>query len=309
MLTHIRGFSLGQNHNRGGHFLNRSPKFSEDSLTSRTLLDTRYVLNDPGKILAMSYTAVLVGHSFVAGLQDHFLNAQAQAQDLPSYATNNLRVNDFFSSLHFMGMRGASFENLSNCQDHLKQLKPSVILFDMATNDLAKSQLEHVDILRLASRYIDLVLQLLKTSAASHAYIFSCLPRSKGLANQTPEQFLASMDAFNKCMKTHCNNDARLHFHTHKGFTNDSSCKPLPIHAWSRDGIHPNTHYGRSHYKKSIRAALLDSIQHLTRYDLFSLCHNSSIISSLFAFFHFPLPGWTIAETDGGWGSWVLGHR
>ena len=217
----------------------------------------------------MSYTVALVGHSFVAGLNHHFLCGKGRARlangvdSLPAYVTKTLEVDDYFRAIHMLGMRGATIQQLSQFTPQLVTLKPTILIIDLGSNDLSAFHHGHSDIMKLTSRYYESILKLLKASGASLAYICSCLPRNANIARQTPQQFLQSMHTFNTSMKAYCCTNNKLIFHTHKGFINDPNRQPLPISTWSRDGIHPNTSYGREHYKKSVRNILLDSVQHL----------------------------------------------
>ena len=245
-------------------FLRLFHRFCSCFCTSVTI---RYVPHDSEHSLDMAHTAVLLGHSFVVGLQDHFSHSSGRGSShgLQRYVTHQLRCDDFFSEIYFLGQRGATIPQLAQYHQHLCAIKPKVLIFDIATNDLSQSSLRYSEILRLTYQYKDLVVQLLEACGAHIAYICSCLPRMNNIRSGTPAQFLHTANVFNNCMKAYCSINGKLVFHAHKGFSGTSTRQPLTISTWSRDGIHPNTRTGRSLYKRSIRAALLDSIQHIER--------------------------------------------
>ncbi len=129
----------------------------------------------------MAHTVLLVGHSFVVGLQDHLLHAKRRSPkpngddpvSFPAYAIKALRCDDHFKALHFVGRRGATINQLSQFKESLTALRPTLLIVEMGTNDISLFPHRYADILRLTYNYYELTLQLLQASGASLAYICS----------------------------------------------------------------------------------------------------------------------------------------
>ena len=192
----------------------------------------------------MPPSAIVMGHSFVVSLRDHLRRGGHVLS--PAATAKVLRVDSQVSAVSLAGERGASA--CSGFQPPvilLKRINPEIVILNIGSNDLAAG----VTATRVATTVIGIAHQLVSDHGVKLVAICSVLPRSGNL-QITDQAFTAAMKTCNTIMYQMCKEFDHLVYWSHNGFWAKS------IDIWSRDNIHPNSHWGRKAYKKSIRQCL-----------------------------------------------------
>ena len=196
---------------------------------------------------------MLIGHSFVYGLQQH-LDPRDQAS--PSEIARKLSIHRIVHSFHLYGQRGAQVCSRSYALPHrqLTHVKPDFVILDLGSNDLASD----IPPFQVATKLVELAHTLRSRYHVNTVIISSILNRQAHLKHITPEQFATAAYQTNNYVKNFLDSHPQLTYHVHKGFWAHSS------DIWSRDGVHPNTQAGRQKYVKSIRKAVFTALQTFT---------------------------------------------
>ncbi len=87
----------------------------------------------------------------------------------------------------------------------------------------------------------------------------SVLPRLGNLKKISALDFRVAMTEVNSLLQMYAKQEFWSFYHKHKGLweiEEEGKKRVLPIDTWSKDGIHPNTTWGRAQYKDSLRAAI-----------------------------------------------------
>ena len=196
---------------------------------------------------------MLIGHSFVQGLQQH-LDPRNQAS--PSEMARKLSVHRIIHSFHFYGQRGAQVCSRSFVLPHrlLTHTNPDFVILDLGSNDLASG----IPPFQVATKLLELADILRSRYHVNTVIIASVLHRETHLRHITPAQFSTAAYQTNNYLKNFADTHPHVFYHLHKGFW------AHPSDTWSRDGVHPNTQAGRKKYVKSVRKAVFAALQTFT---------------------------------------------
>jgi hypothetical protein len=142
----------------------------------------------------------------------------------------------------------------------ISQIRPSIILIDLGSNDLVGN----VNCSVLAHTLFQIA-QCCKEAFQAIVGICSILPRTGNLGRCTSDQFEYAMSNFNNLTKSLVVHDPLIFYHSHIGFWEKQDGRghkaKLPVSEWSLDGIHPNHPNGRKKYKNSLRNALCKAVK------------------------------------------------
>ncbi len=133
------------------------------------------------------------------------------------------------------------------------------------SNDLAKEM--HPEI--VAAKIFDVGEQLHNLNSSAIG-VMSVLPRTQNIC-MSLEKYFNKLMIFNDTLKDYCTkgNYWWAFFHKHKGFwevESETAIKSLlAVNTWTKDGIHPNSFWGREQYKASVRFALSKGIKLLNK--------------------------------------------
>jgi lysophospholipase L1-like esterase len=204
---------------------------------------------------------VILGHSFVAGLDQHYRAKFSGHPDAyEAHIANDLHVSNHIRRVFLLGVSGASIPSYEVPIFTMSQIRPSIILIDLGSNDL----LRNFDNTFLAGTLFQIA-QFCKEAFQAPVGICSVLPRTGHLGDCTPERFECAMTIFNNLLRSMADQDSRIFYHSHIGFweTQDRQGHKtkLPVSEWSLDGIHPNHPNGRKKYKNSLRNALCKALK------------------------------------------------
>ena len=197
--------------------------------------------------------AFYFGHSYVTSLADHLQNFCPSPLG-PDTAASLLGISDHYSHLHLYGQSGAAIlkpDTFTVPYAALHFHRPQVVLLEFGSKDLASG----VEPLPVASAIIALAQELISLGVR-RTVIFGSLIRTANLS-VSQDVMLRHSKQCNTMLYHLCDVEQRIEFRTHNGFWD------IPVHQWSRDGIHPNTQEGRRKHTRSIRFAALDALGHV----------------------------------------------
>lgn len=203
---------------------------------------------------------VLLGHSFVRSLDDHYRHMfKGPMHLLETWIAEDLKVSGNIAQIYLHGQGGATVGNFEIPKVFLRNVKADLIILDMGTNDLASDQTV-MDVCQGIERLAKCLLQY--SPAVS---ILSIVPRGTGLAaTVTEDVFRGRMRNANAILKRLGLGHQNLLFSKQKGFYEveiGGGKYARPVTDWSYDGIHPNNPDGRKLYKNSIRTAICDFLK------------------------------------------------
>ena len=206
---------------------------------------------------------VVLGHSFVSGLDQHFrAKYKGQPQALESHIALELKVDRNIASVTLLGQSGAKALNFEAPTYILDKIRPNIIILDLGSNDLAEGIVPEV-----VRDKIVAIAEGLQDAYSAAVGILSVLPREKGVS-LGPAAFRQAFEAYNLSVKIATRNLTPIFFFSHKGFWEQQVTMgqaifklPMLLEAWSKDGIHPNSIEGRKKYKNSIRTAICQAIK------------------------------------------------
>ena len=197
---------------------------------------------------------MIIGHSFVAGLADHLAGQHGLPDGTyrcPSEVASDLRVSDQMDGVFLSGVRGASL-----CDGRYKlptiaidNERPHFVVLQIGTNDLACG----VPPYEVACEVLNTAHELVMDYGVMRVVICGALYRIGHLRVPSRVDFDAVIDSYNTILREMCASERFVVYRSHSGFWGN------PIHTWSRDGIHPNTSFGRKLYIKSLRQILLET--------------------------------------------------
>ena len=197
---------------------------------------------------------MIIGHSFVAGLADHLAGQHGLPDGTyrwPSEVASDLRVSDQMDGVFLSGVRGASL-----CDGRYKlptiaidNERPHFVVLQIGTNDLACG----VPPYEVACEVLNTAHELVMDYGVMRVVICGALYRIGHLRVPSHVDFDAVIDSYNTILREMCASERFVVYRSHSGFWGN------PIHTWSRDGIHPNTSFGRKLYIKSLRQILLET--------------------------------------------------
>ena len=194
-----------------------------------------------------------LGHSYVSSLADHLQNFCPSTLG-PDTAASLMGISNHFSHLHLHGQSGAAIlkpDSFTVPYAALHFHRPQVVLLEFGSNDLACG----AEPLPVASAIVALAKELVSLGVR-RTIIFGPLIRTANLS-VTLDIMTANSRRCNTILYHLCDVEKQLEFRTHNGFWD------VPVHQWSRDGIHPNTQEGRRKHKRSIRFAALEALGHV----------------------------------------------
>lgn len=197
---------------------------------------------------------LLLGHSFVHSLHSHLTPDNSLSG---AAIARKLNIEQIIQEFHMQGDRGARVCSSAFTLPHrlLQRLRPDFVILDYGTNDLAIG----TPPFEVAAKLVELAEKLRKQYHVAAVAICSIINRDRGIYNLSPSQFAAAAYQVNNYLRNFVQADLRTHYHVHKGFWT------TPIAQWSRDGIHPNSKHGRKLYIRSIRKAVMHTLQSFTQ--------------------------------------------
>ena len=202
----------------------------------------------------MALTGVLIGHSFVSGLQDHFTRG-GRYPTTPNDIPVRLTVKRWVDQFHLIGQRGSCVLPTYELPRNLTDICPDFAILDNGGNDLANTHSP----LSVADAVITIAHQLLNTLHVRHVTVCSALHRTTNTGTYSSHDYNDRVGRYNNIFRHYCDNERDITYHTHRGFWQ------CPLHVWSHDGTHPNTTHGRKLYIKSLRRATHYSVKHVAR--------------------------------------------
>ncbi|KAI0242052.1 hypothetical protein LSAT2_014989 [Lamellibrachia satsuma] len=189
---------------------------------------------------------ILLGHSFVSGLSDHFSQCGRHVVTA-AYIAHQLSISDRVDEFHLVGTRGARvLQGLqAHAHDALTTIRPTFAIVDIGTNDISNG----APTVTVADAVVQLAHEIIDVFGARHVTVCSALHRSSPL--DTNNRHINNLiDNYNNILRNFCDVEPLIDYHTHRGFWNTDT------YTWSRDGLHPNTNVGRAKYKRSLRKAV-----------------------------------------------------
>ena len=204
------------------------------------------------------HRGIVIGHSFVSGLADHFAHRNGGPLSASEVAVE-LRVSDITAEVHLAGQRGGRITdpNFALPVDAIRQAQPHFAILNVGSNDLAVGTTA-ADQLAIATGTMALARELIDEHNVSVVVVCTVVDRYEGLPGITPNDFHEHLYHLNSMLMHFCQNEHNVHYHVMRGFWRN------PITTWSWDGIHPNKPQGRTMYKKAIRKSIFLAVKHLT---------------------------------------------
>ena len=202
----------------------------------------------------MAFTGMLIGHSFVSGLHDHFTRG-GRYPTVPADIPRRLTVKRWVDQFHLIGQRGSCVLPMHELPYNLTDIRPDFAIVDNGGNDLASTHSP----LSVADAVITIAHNILNVHHARHVTVCSALYRTKNTGSYSVTDYNHRVGRFNNILRHFCDTEQDITYHTHRGFWQ------CPLHVWSHDGTHPNTAHGRKLYIKSLRRATHCSVKHVTR--------------------------------------------
>ena len=206
------------------------------------------------------YRGMLIGHSFVSGFADHFANKNGGVALLPHDIAAELRVQHFTPEFHLVGGRGGRLSDPDYFLPEIELLaaQPHFVILNMGANDLV-SLLTPFEQLAVAEKVVGLARELNARFNVSVTLICIIIDRFEGLRVITPQQFHEQLFHVNNMVMNFCQSEHYIKYYVTKGFWQN------PPEQWTWDGMHPNKPVGRETYKKAIRRAIFQAIEHLSK--------------------------------------------
>ena len=195
-------------------------------------------------------TAIIIGHSFISGLQHHFRNQNFGKSMTPEEVAATLEISDRVTRVILSGISGAQIcTPYSTLPHHVLRIeRPDLAILQIGTNDLAAGR----DLAWVAREVISEAKTLIEIYDLQHVTVCSALFRESGIPAGC--DFRQIVQDFNDDLYFTCFGQPDIAFHSHDGFWT------TPVSVWSRDGIHPNSFHGWQIYKKSVRQALFHGL-------------------------------------------------
>ncbi len=213
--------------------------------------------------------AIILGHSFVQSLQDHFFYIHANTNemaDYESYCARELEVSHKIERVFLVGWRGAkvlpsptqSYVPFTLPHKFLSELLPEIAILELGSNDIAVGHDPH----EVAAAIIGLAQQLRETYKVPVVKICSVLDRDNSV-NLTLDEFHDRALLLNKSLSHLAKFTPGISYHNHAGFWRDGEGSTVHPSEWSFDAIHPNNQVGRKLYKKSLKNCLHNAVRTL----------------------------------------------
>lgn len=194
--------------------------------------------------------ALLIGHSFIRRIRDAWIGPfYARGQDyfdislartVANTAGVSNRIRELFTCANGINL----ISQLPYAEATIERLKPSIIAFNVGSNDLAG--LKEIDpgrIEELVNEYLDFAQRIISVYNVKQVILFSVLPRTNVRAG-SPSIFWENMNIFNSKLKQKTMSDSQKTFVKIKGFYSKKIGGVdyrLAVNEWSRDGIHCKT--------------------------------------------------------------------
>lgn len=194
-------------------------------------------------------TGIVLGHSFVLSFKHYLEN-----KSLFNKVEQHLRVSHHVSQLDFYGISGASVDDLECVVPYLSETSYDFLIIDIGSNDLANCQSP----LSTAFKVTEFADKIIKNTSIKHIALCSVLCRGSRIP-VTFDKFSKLVSQYNQILKTLCEAENYLTYHTHRGFWDQ------PIETWSRDRVHVNSAEGRRKYAASLRRAIYGVLSHINK--------------------------------------------
>lgn len=212
--------------------------------------------------------AVVIGHSFVSGLHDHFIdsfNRDGPHMRYSAYVAKELQVSNTINNVYLCGTPGAKItKDYKPPHVVLQEREPEIVIIDIGSNDICLTPAPTPT--HIASSIIDLAKKLINEYAVNRVVIASLLYRDL-VYTGTIESFGQKVYEINHNLIMSCDETDGMTYHKHKGFWRNPDNSLVDTFKWSADGIHPNNAEGRFKYKNSLKRALHDAARKVTNFN------------------------------------------
>ena len=207
-------------------------------------------------------TGVIIGHSFVARLDNALLMERPAGCIVPQQLLTpvQLEVDDIYKHIYIEGRSGAKIGSLTQAVDLTGSLRrPNVVMFMAGSNDLCDAG---ADPMQVATDLLSLMDYMQTAYDVPLVVCCGAVPRDR-CRDITAEEFRTRACTFNKCLRQGCPPGSGRKYVSFKGFWSDGpQGNPLPVAAWSADGIHPGpdvASYGFHKFRRNVRKFLLSA--------------------------------------------------
>ena len=217
--------------------------------------------------------AVFLGHSFIRRLRDDCIppNKGKHGLDIGTHSEINaaklakcIGVQHHVRRIYTHSNYVVSIKDVTRCALLVTKIKPSIVMIDIGSNDLAHiTKVNPGLMLELATKITDLA-----TNLSTRVVILNgILPRTAGMSTDTVT-FLKNSELYNQFLKNICESSTNLVYNKLRGFTHtwiDNTEQILPVSQWSTDGIHCNTQQSKTRYRTRVKQAILSQIGRATQ--------------------------------------------
>ena len=204
---------------------------------------------------------LIIGHSFVRRFRDHFcpgsrgsdITSPEQAEALAKLLSVDTHYQRIFTKSQGIVVIKDLYEIVNNIHEFL--LRPTVIIFDIGSNDLAHLAAPSArTCLTLATELVDLAQTLNIHRLVKLVIIHSVVPRFSKIQSSI-DVFHQNTNLLNKYLVHLCSSTDCVKYNKLRGFLQRDRLSPN-LTWWTSDGIHPNTK-GYSTYKTRLQHGLL----------------------------------------------------
>ena len=161
----------------------------------------------------MALIGVLIGHSFVSGLQDHFTRG-GRYPTTPNDILVRLTVTRWVDQFHLIGQRGSCVLPTYELPRNLTDICPDFAILDNGGNDLANTHSP----LSVADAVNSIAHQLLNTHHVRHATVCSALHRTTNTDTYSSHDYNDRVGRYNNILRHYCDTERDITYHTHRGF-------------------------------------------------------------------------------------------
>ena len=147
----------------------------------------------------MALTGVLIGHSFVSGLQDNFTRG-GRYPTTPNDIPLRLTVKRWVDQFHLIGQRGSCVLPTYELPRNLTDICPDFAILDNGGNDLATT----LSPLSVADAVITIAHQLLNTLQVRHVMVCSALHRTTNTGTYSSHDYNDRVGRYNNILRHYC---------------------------------------------------------------------------------------------------------
>ena len=159
-------------------------------------------------------TAMIIGHSFVSGLEHHLQNLNGGFWMSPEQVSDHLEISDRIQKIVLSGISGAQIWIPYGVLPHglLRIHRPDVVILQIGTNDLAAGKSPAW----VSYEVMNQAKTLLEVYNVQYAVVCSALFREGGVHDHIA--FRDVIREFNDRLFFACQREMLIGFHSHDGF-------------------------------------------------------------------------------------------